>query len=321
MNNRHLITAAAIGLLTIGSASMAVASNCGSSPAKTSESKGTMTMAGTTTADANIVETAVAAGSFNTLVAAVKAAGLVETLSGEGPFTVFAPTDAAFDRLPKGTVEALLQDQEKLTSILTYHVVAGDVRAADVVKMNSAQTVNGQYVSIDAKSGNVMIDNATVVKADIETSNGVIHVIDEVILPAEDDIVETAMNAGSFNTLVTAVKAAGLVETLQGEGPFTVFAPTDAAFAKLPDGTLESLLNDKDALTQILTYHVVPGRVLASDVVNINTAETANGQSLSIDAGNGGVKINDAKVVQTDIRTSNGVIHVIDAVLLPSERM
>ncbi|MBD3298892.1 MAG: fasciclin domain-containing protein [candidate division Zixibacteria bacterium] len=279
-----------------------------------------MTMAGTT-ADANIVETAVAAGSFNTLVAAVKAAGLVETLSGEGPFTVFAPTDAAFDKLPDGTVEALLNDKEKLTSILTYHVVAGDVRAADVVKMKSAQTVNGQYVSIAAKSGNVMIDNATVVKTDIETSNGVIHVIDEVILPAEDDIVETAMNAGSFNTLVTAVKAAGLVETLQGEGPFTVFAPTDAAFAKLPDGTLESLLNDKAALTQILTYHVVPGRVLASDVVNINTAETANGQTLSIDAGNGGVTINDAKIVQTDIKTSNGVIHVIDAVLLPSERM
>lgn len=134
-------------------------------------------------------------------------------------------------------------------------------------------------------------------------------------------IVETAVAAGSFNTLVAAVKAAGSVETLSGEGPFTVFAPTDDAFAKLPDGTVEALLKDKEKLTSILTYHVVAGDVRAADVVNINTAETANGQTLSIDAGNGGVTINDAKIVQTDIKTSNGVIHVIDAVLLPSERM
>jgi len=275
----------------------------------------------TATAEKNIVETAIAAGNFSTLVTAVQAAGLAGTLSGDGPFTVFAPTDEAFAKLPKGTLEALLQDKQKLASILTYHVVAGDVRAAEVVKMNSAVTVNGQYVTVAAANGSVMINNAKVIATDIETSNGVIHVIDKVILPAENDIVETAMNAGSFNTLVTAIKAAGLVETLQGEGPFTVFAPTDEAFAKLPQGTLESLLNDKDALARILTYHVVPGRVLASDVVEINSAETANGQRLSISATGSAVAVNDAKVTQTDIISSNGVIHVIDAVLLPSERM
>jgi uncharacterized surface protein with fasciclin (FAS1) repeats len=130
----------------------------------------------------DIVDTAVAAGDFNTLVTAVKEAGLVETLKGDGPFTVFAPTDEAFAKLPEGTIESLLQDKEALTSILTYHVVPGKVMAADVIKLASAKTVQGQSISIDTSSG-VMVDNANVIKTDIETSNGVIHVIDSVILP------------------------------------------------------------------------------------------------------------------------------------------
>jgi len=130
-----------------------------------------------------IVETAVAAGSFNTLVTAVKAAGLVDTLSGEGPFTVFAPTDDAFAKLPEGTVEALLKDKEKLTAILTYHVVAGKVMAKDVVNLTEAKTVNGQSLTIMVKDSTVMVDNATVIKTDIVCSNGVIHVIDAVVLP------------------------------------------------------------------------------------------------------------------------------------------
>jgi uncharacterized surface protein with fasciclin (FAS1) repeats len=131
---------------------------------------------------ANIVETAVAAGTFNTLVAAVKAAGLAETLSGPGPFTVLAPTDEAFAKLPTGTVEGFLKDVPKLTSVLTYHVLAGKFMAADVIKLDSAKTVNGQSVTIAAING-VKVDGANVVKTDIETDNGVIHVIDSVILP------------------------------------------------------------------------------------------------------------------------------------------
>jgi uncharacterized surface protein with fasciclin (FAS1) repeats len=134
----------------------------------------------------------------------------------------------------------------------------------------------------------------------------------------QKDIVDTAIEAGSFNTLVTAVEAAGLVDTLKGEGPFTVFAPTDEAFAKLPEGTIESLLQDKAKLTAILTYHVVPGKVMAADVVKLSSAKTVQGQSVAIEAGQG-VKVNSANVVKTDIVTSNGVIHVIDTVLLPSE--
>ena len=131
----------------------------------------------------DIVDTAVAAGSFNTLAAALTEAGLVETLKGPGPFTVFAPTDAAFAKLPAGTVEALLKDKAKLTSILTYHVVSGKVAAKDVVTMDSAKTVNGQSVTIKVMGETVNIDGATVTKADIEASNGVIHVIDTVLMP------------------------------------------------------------------------------------------------------------------------------------------
>jgi uncharacterized surface protein with fasciclin (FAS1) repeats len=135
------------------------------------------------------------------------------------------------------------------------------------------------------------------------------------------DIVDTAVEAGSFNTLVAAVKAAGLVDTLKGEGPFTVFAPTDEAFAKLPAGTLESLLQpeNKAKLAAILTYHVVPGKVMASDVVKLSSATTAQGQSISVSVEGGAVSVDDARVVQTDIETSNGIIHVIDQVILPSE--
>ncbi|MEP0765657.1 MAG: fasciclin domain-containing protein [Fimbriimonadia bacterium] len=134
---------------------------------------------------------------------------------------------------------------------------------------------------------------------------------------AKKDIVDTAIAAGNFKTLVAAVQKAGLVETLKGDGPFTVFAPTDEAFAKVPKATLDALLNDKAKLTQVLTYHVVAGSVKASDVVKLKSAKTVNGQSLSISATKNGVKVGNAKVLKTDISASNGVIHVIDTVLLP----
>jgi len=139
----------------------------------------------------------------------------------------------------------------------------------------------------------------------------------EVVEVTQKNIVETAVEAGTFTTLVAAVQAAGLAETLSGPGPFTVFAPTDEAFAKLPEGTVESLLADPEALAGILTYHVVAGKVMAADVVTLTEAETVQGGVLTIDASNG-VMVNDATVTATDIETSNGVIHVIDTVLLPT---
>ena len=264
-----------------------------------------------------IVDIAMSDERFSTLVAAVDAAGLVETLSGEGPFTLFAPTNDAFAALPEGSVEALLQDREALTQVLTYHVVSGSVPASQVTGLSSAETLQGQPVVV-GNAGGVSINNATVIETDIRGSNGIIHVVDSVLIPPSNDIVEIAASAGSFSTLVTALRAADLVETLQGEGPFTVFAPTDEAFAKLPDGTVTDLLNDIPTLTQILTYHVVPGRVFSGDVVNLEAAPTVQGQEISINTSMGSVMLNEsATVAVTDILATNGVIHVIDTVILP----
>lgn len=282
-----------------------------------------------------IVDLAIADGRFKTLVAGVQAAGLTETLSGEGPFTVFAPTDDAFAALPKGTLESLLlpENKQKLNDILLYHVVPGKVMASDVAGLDGKMAdtaLAGKQIGIKVDMGNVYLnDNVKVVSTDIEASNGVIHVIDAVLMPPADeaamgtkDIVDTAIADGRFTTLVTAVKAAGLVDTLKGKGPFTVFAPTDAAFAALPAGTLDSLLvpDAKQQLTDILLYHVVPGKVMAADVASMTSATTALGKDIKIKVEDGKVYLNDTvQVILTDIETSNGVIHVIDAVLLPPQ--
>lgn len=262
----------------------------------------------------DLVDIAAGADDFKTLVSAIKAASLVEAFKAEGPFTVFAPTDDAFAKLPEGTLEALLQDKDKLTKILTYHVVKGNVMSKDVAKINAAGTLQGALLRIDASKG-VRVNDAKVVNADLRARNGVIHVIDTVLLPPSD-IIDTAANADSFKTLVTAVKAAELVDALKSKGPFTVFAPTDEAFAKLPEGTLPALLNDQEKLQAILKYHVVPGYVTAADAMKLDRAKTLQGGELKIDS-NGGVHVNDANVIKADILTANGVIHVIDSVLLP----
>lgn len=274
-------------------------------------------------AEKDIVTTATEAGSFKTLVAAVEAAGLVETLKGKGPFTVFAPTDDAFAQLPDGTVESLLKPENKgrLVSVLTYHVVPGEVKAAEVVKLNAAATVNGQRVDIRVADGKVLVDQANVIKTDIRCSNGVIHVIDKVILPSTDTIVATADKAGKFKTLIAAAKAAGLVEALSGDQPLTVFAPTDQAFEKLPAGTVESLLKpeNKEKLAAILKFHVVPGRVFSNEVLSKKQLKTLHGDVLTATSKDGKASINGAGLVSTDIDAANGVIHVIDSVMLPPD--
>ena len=266
----------------------------------------------------DIVDTAVADGRFTTLAAALTEAGLIDTLKGAGPFTVFAPTDDAFAKLPEGTVETLLKPENKqaLTDILTYHVTADELMAADVVKETLLDTVNGIPVKVVVDGSKVMINDAQVLITDIKTSNGVIHVIDSVLLPPKD-IVDTAVADGRFTTLATALTEAGLIDTLKGDGPFTVFAPTDDAFGKIPAATLNALVADKVQLTAVLTYHVVSGRVMAADVVKMTAADTVNGLPVTIKVDGDKVYINDAQVIITDILCSNGVIHVIDTVLLP----
>lgn len=268
----------------------------------------------------NIVETAVAAGSFNTLAAALQAADLVDALQGDGPFTVFAPTDEAFAALPAGTLEKLLKPENKdlLQTILLHHVVSGQINSAAVVQTSGAMSLAGQRLTVEVGEG-VVVDGSNVVKTDIACSNGIIHVIDQVIIPSTDDLVATAVNAGSFKTLAAALEAAGLVAALQGDGPFTVFAPTDEAFAKLPKGAVENLLKpeNKDKLTAVLTYHVVPGRIYAKDAVGAEAAATLQGQMVRISIKDGQLMANGAKIVATDVEATNGVIHVIDSVLLP----
>ena len=283
MLSKKLVTAVIAGLSVVAVA-------CSSSEDPTPTPTNVPSPTATPAVEANtIVDIAAADDRFETLVAAVTAADLAGTLSGDGPFTVFAPTDDAFDALPEGTVEGLLEDIPALTEVLTYHVVSGDVRAADVVTLNAATTLQGDAVDIRVEGDNVFLNEAQVIITDIEASNGVIHVIDAVLLPPADEtpqptptpnptetpmpdpsIVEIAVGDGRFNTLVQALTAAGLVDTLSGDGPFTVFAPTDDAFAALPDGTVEGLLADIPALTEVLTYHVVSGDVRAAQVVGLD---------------------------------------------------
>ncbi len=269
----------------------------------------------------DIVDTAVSNGSFKTLAAALTAADLIDSLKGEGPFTVFAPTDAAFDKLPDGTIDELLKPKNKkrLIALLTYHVVPGNVMAKDVQKMTAAKTLNGQCIDIVVNGRMVKVDDAKVSKTDVACSNGIIHIIDTVMLPAEQNIVETAEQAGKFMTLLAAAEAAGLIETLSGDDAFTLFAPTDEAFADLPKGTVESLLEpkNKNKLAAILKYHVVAGRVYSDDAMAAETAETLQGDELQFEVSGRRAKVNQANLVKTNIDASNGVIHVIDRVLMP----
>jgi uncharacterized surface protein with fasciclin (FAS1) repeats len=278
----------------------------------------------------NIVETAAGNPAFSSLVTALQTAGLVDTLAGEGPFTVFAPTDDAFGKLDPAVLNDLLTNEASLgtlTEILTYHVVPGritaDMLGLDVVSLLKAATtggyaeaLNGSDLRFDLTPFGVMINGESMVTtANLETSNGIIHVIDTVLMPPAD-IVDTAVGAG-FSTLASALQSAGLVDTLKGDGPFTVFAPTDEAFAALPDGTLESLTTEQ--LVDILTYHVVAAEVYSADVAP-GTVTMVNGDdaTLSVDEA-GNLLINEATITSTDIVTSNGVIHVIDSVILPPE--
>jgi transforming growth factor-beta-induced protein len=279
--------------------------------------------AGTRASNVDIVQTAVAAGQFTTLASLLQKAGLVDTLATGGPFTVFAPTDAAFAKVPKATLDALAADPAKLKAVLLYHVVPGRVTAADVAKLTSAKTAEGRSLAIKVANGSVFVDAAQVTTPDVEATNGVIHVIDSVLIPKEatatapKTIVQTAVAAGSFKTLASLLKKAGLVGTLQGKGPFTVFAPTDAAFAKLPKATLAALAKDKTKLRSVLLYHVVKGNVPAAKVVTLRSAKTLNGKSVSIRVTGGKVSVGGARVTTADVKASNGVIHVVNKVLIP----
>ncbi|MFT6178211.1 MAG: putative surface protein with fasciclin (FAS1) repeats [Akkermansiaceae bacterium] len=281
---------------------------------------------GADSASSDVVSVALADGRFGTLAKALTNAKLVETLQGKGPFTVFAPTDKAFAGLPEGTVENLLKPEnlEQLQAILKYHVLAGSVDLAGALSAKEAKTVQGEALQIGFTNGQVKVNGAALLEANVVCSNGVIHVIDSVLLPPKpaNDIGSVAKRAGSFGTLLAAIDAAGLSGVLASDGPITVFAPTDEAFKALPKGTVESLLKPEnlEQLKEILSLHAVAGKVSAGDALNARKAKTVSGGELKFEIVNGVFQVNGVTVVKTDIECDNGVIHVIDAVILPPKK-
>ena len=266
-----------------------------------------------------VVDVIINSEDHNTLEAAVVEAGLVETLNGEGPFTVFAPTDSAFSALPEGLIDTLLADPTgDLTGILLYHVISGDIRSTDLMDGQMVATINGKDVTITINDAGAFVNDAQITVVDIATDNGVVHVIDAVLVPPTTTVVDVIINSEDHNTLETAVAAAGLVETLNGEGPFTVFAPTDSAFSALPEGLIDTLLADPTGdLTDILLYHVISGDIRSTDLMDGQMVATINGKDVTITINDDGAFVNDAQITVVDIATDNGVVHVIDAVLVP----
>lgn len=315
--------------------------------------------------------------SFSNLVAALEAANLVDTLSGDGPYTVFAPTDDAFAAFPPELVTCLLQPEnvDALTQILTYHVADGNVVSTDLSNGMQITMLEGSPSVITIEDATVKVNDAKVIVADVASTNGVIHVINAVLVPPsfdaqafmascgpapveeapvvveeeepvveeeapvveeeEEPVVETenptsspvelkdipttAEENGGFTTLLAALEAADLTETLSGDGPFTVFAPTDDAFASLPEELITCLMlpENVDVLSKILAYHGAEGYVLSTDLFDGMEIPTLEGSSSTITIEDDTVKVDGAKVLVADVVASNGVIHVIGGVLVP----
>ena len=289
--------------------------------------KGTPTM--------NIVDTAVAAGDFGTLVTALQAAGLDATLADETQsFTVFAPTDAAFAMIDPETLNLLIADTDALSSVLLQHVVSGEVNSVTAYTLNgsSATTASGAAipVAINTELDTLTFGGATVQTTDIYTTNGIIHVIDTVVIADVElptppaSIVDVAVSNGSFTTLVAALQATGLDTVLDDqESTFTVFAPTDAAFALLGQDTIDELLADPDTLKDILLYHVISGAEILQDAAitvaqsESNKVDMANERQTALTLAGSTLYINKSAVSLADVMADNGVIHVVDQVILP----
>lgn len=265
----------------------------------------------------NIVETAQENENFSILVQAIVDAGLTAALEADDPYTVFAPTNEAFNDLPEGTLENLTNEQ--LAEILQFHVVEGAVASGDLSASQDVASLLGEELLVEAEGGVLVNGYANVTTADVEASNGIIHAIDAVLLPEgirEANIVDQANELGIFTSLVGAVDQVGLTSTLKYKGDFTVFAPTDDAFSNLPDGLLASLTNEQ--IAEILTYHVLSGEVFSNQLNPEQSVEPLSGGEVFITSNNDGVFVNgSASVVTADVDVSNGVIHAIDQVILP----
>ena len=274
--------------------------------------------------ETTIVDVAEGDANLLTLVAALQAAGLDATLAGDGPFTVFAPDDDAFEALGEGVVDTLTADTELLTKVLEYHVVSGAaVTAGELTDGQEIETLSGDTLTVTVDADGVFVNGIAVVEPDVQADNGVVHVIGGV-LTQHLDVVERARITPDLSTLVAAIRTADLADALGDEdATFTVFAPTNAAFDALPEGMLDDLLDDPDALADVLRYHVVSGTAaFAEDLTDGMTVMNMADGTLTLGVGEavtvtGETADNTATVVVPDVDVSNGVVHVIDAVLLP----
>ena len=314
----------------IGAAALAAATSISAaSPAKT-----------TAVGQKNIVQTAVAAGKFKTLVALVKQAGLAGTLSARGNLTVFAPTDRAFANLKKSDpalYNKVATDKKLLKSVLTYHVVGKRLPAAAAIPAAKrglkVKTVQGESIALSFKGGKIVLNGtARVVIPDVKASNGVIHAIGAVLVPpslsppaATQSIAQIAAGNRDFSTLASLVQKAGLAEAVSAPGPFTVFAPTNEAFAKLAKAapaTYAAVLADPALLAKVLTYHVVAGDIKSAQAIAVaqqnGTVQALEGEQISLSLNGGKLTLNgSATVITANILATNGVIHVIDSVIVP----
>nr|WP_083466629.1 fasciclin domain-containing protein [Kibdelosporangium sp. MJ126-NF4]CEL17471.1 hypothetical protein [Kibdelosporangium sp. MJ126-NF4] len=276
---------------------------------------------------------------LSTLVAAVKQAGLVDTLNTAKDITVFAPTNEAFAKIPKADLDKLLADKDGLTKVLTHHVIGKTVTPTDLASGNF-ETLAKDSVTSSGSGESFKVEGASVVCGNVKTGNATVYLVDSVLMPAEqfgtacasipkdgpgsfqgmaqDPVATAASNNPALSTLVAAVKQAGLVDTLNGLKDITVFAPSNEAFAKIPKADLDKLLADKDGLTKVLTYHVVPKKVSTTDLANGNfdTVEkgklTTSGSGQNFTIGTGG-----SKVVCGNVKTANATVYIIDTVLMP----
>jgi len=323
---RKIGTAMVIGVVAL----VATSSIAAAQPAKS-----------TATGQKNIVQTAVAAGKFKTLVSLVKKAGLAGTLSAPGNLTVFAPTDQAFANLKKSDpalYNKVATDKKLLQSVLTYHVVGKRIPAAAAIaaakKGLKVKTVQGESTALSFKGGKIVLNGtARVVIPDVKATNGVIHAINAVLVPPSlsqppaptQSIVQIAAGNRDFSTLVSLVQKAGLAEAISAPGPFTVFAPTNAAFEKLAKAapaTYAAVLADPALLAKVLSYHVVAGDIKSAQAIAVaqqnGTVKALEGEPVSLSLKDGKLTLNGSSTVVTaDILATNGVIHVIDTVIMP----
>jgi len=271
---------------------------------------------------ADIVKVAERNADLSTLVAALTAGKLVATLEGPGPFTVFAPTNEAFAKIPKATLTQLLGNPSLLDQLLEYHVVSGDFSMRDLMSAKVITTLEKESVVVRSINGNIMVNNANVVTADVGATNGVVHVVDNVLVPPDfpiqpylENIVELAESQPDLSTLVHALVIGKLTETLSGKGPFTVFAPTNEAFAKIPAADLQKLLANQKALDSVLEYHVLAGQFTMRDLMAVKSAATLEGDKVTVSSSGSVISVNEAKVLKADVHATNGIVHVIDSVL------